>query len=492
MPSTPGLGWGSRSQGRETRAIATVPNTPNVAPRSASARTPVGWLRYALLGAAVLAELALLHAPRHSVASVLLVVGSASAAGALVVLEHRTRRLSLAPVAVAIGIVMIAAVMVPPRTSNDLWSYTMYGRMVTVHDASPYDHTPAEFRADPFTARVSPRWRHQPSVYGPLFVGVASAGAWVAGDSALIARLFFQLLAALALGAILVVIWSTTRRVAALVFLGLNPVLVVIVVNGGHNDAWLGLAILLASLCAVRRRPALAGVLLGLAALVKLTAVLALIGLVFWAWRHRDRRFAVVVALTSAVTVIVGYLPVLANASHVLGDADHTVTNGSPWNVLVDRLLHHDAWRSVAKPLAPNDTLATVFVLGSITVVVIGTVLAWAAARESRAEPAVGIAVAAYPVAAEYAFPWYAAWALPVFASGGLTPLGGVVWLQSILMLAALKLPIAVRGPALQSSLRVVLTQVAPPVMLVAFVVVALRLYPLRRPASEEVSASAS
>jgi hypothetical protein len=461
-------------------------------PGSAAAVNPVGRLRVALLVGAVVAEVALLRAPRHSVGAVVLVIGAAAVAGSLVLIEHRDHRLPVTPVAVAIGIIMVAAVLMPPQTSNDVWSYTMYGRLVTVHDANPYEHAPADFAADPFARRVSPRWSHQPSVYGPVFVGVAAAGTWVAGDSVLASRLFFQILAALALVAVLAVVWRTTRNLAALIFLGLNPVFVVIVVNGGHNDAWLGLAILLATLAAQQRRLALAGALIGLAALVKLTALLALVGLAFWAWRHRDRRGAIVMMLTGAVTVAVGYLPVIATASHVLGDADHTVTTGSPWNLLVDRLLHHDAWRNVARPLAPNDTLTTVFVLASITVVVIAAVLAWSAASERRAEPAVGVAVAAYPVAAEYANPWYAAWSLPVFASGGLTPLSGVVWVQSIVLLAALKLPIPASGPLLQSTLRVVLTQIAPPLMLVAFVAVALWQYPLRRPVADPLSASTS
>jgi len=406
-----------------------------------------------------------------------LVIATASLAGALVLLEHRRRRLALTPVVVAIVVVMSAAVWSPPRTSNDLWSYTMYGRMVTVYDTSPYDHVPAEFRPDPFVHRVSARWRHRSSVYGPLFVGVSALDTLVAGDSVLWSRLLFQLLAAAALGAILVVVWRTTRHLAALIFVGLNPVLAVIVVNGGHNDALVGLALLLATLLALRRRAPAAGALIGLAALVKLTAGLALLGLVLWAWRHGRRRFAVVATATTALVVFVGYLPFLVSASHVLGDADKTVTNASPWNVLVDALLHHDAWRNVPRPLVPNDTLTTVFFLGAATVLLLGTILAWLAAAERRAEPAVGVAVASYPVAAEYAYPWYAAWALPVFAAGGLTALSGVVWLQSVVMLAALKLPLVVRGPALQSTLRVILTDVAPVVLLVAFVVAALRLY---------------
>ena len=195
-------------------------------------------------------NLALLHAPRHSVGSVSIVLAIALVAGLLVVTEHRSPRLGIAPVAVAIAITVGAAVAAPPRTSNDVWSYTMYGRMVTEHGTSPYNHSPADFRRDPFFERVSPRWRRRASVYGPVFVGVAALGAWVAGPSALTARLYFQLFAALALVAVLIVVWRTTRSTAAVAFLGLNPVLAVVVVNGGHNDMLIGGLLLGATLLA--------------------------------------------------------------------------------------------------------------------------------------------------------------------------------------------------------------------------------------------------
>jgi hypothetical protein len=131
----------------------------------------------------------------------------------------------------------------------------------------------------------------------------------------------------------------------------------------------------------------------------------------------------------------------------------------------------------VPRPLAPNDTLTNVFYLSVATVVVIGVTLAWLAARDRIPGPAVGLPLAAYPMAAEYTFPWYAAWSLPVFAASTLTPVGAVVWLQSVLMLAALKLPLPVTGNALHATVRVLLTQVAPPLVLVAFVVVAWRQY---------------
>jgi alpha-1,6-mannosyltransferase len=442
---------------------------PSATPRRGRAR------RVLLLGAATVGDLALLRLPRHSVVSVLVVLGTAVVVGLLVLFEHRDPRLGPAPIAVAIAIAVGASVMAPPRTSNDVWSYAMYGRMVAVHDVSPYDHTPADFPHDRFVARVSPRWTHRASVYGPVFVGIAAAGAWLAGPSSFVARLYFQLIAALALLVVLLVVWRTTSSGAAVAFLGLSPVLAVIVVNGGHNDMIIGALLLGATLLAVRGRAGTAGALVGIAALVKLTAGLALLGLLFWLWRHQLRRMATRLLGTTALVLLVGYLPIVVSASHVLTGADKTVTNASPWNGILDRLLRHDAWRNAPKPLAPNDTLNTFFYVGAVMVLLLAIAVGWRTARRDRPDDAVGASLAAYPVAAEYAYPWYAAWALPVFAADGPSALGAVVWIQSIAMLAALKLPLAVTAGPVDAVLRILLSYVAPPVLLVAFVAVALR-----------------
>ena len=188
---------------------------------------------------------------RHSSVSVLYVLVATATCGTLAVLEHRRRVLGPHVVVAAIAVVFAVAVLVPPRTSNDLWSYTMYGRIVTVHGASPYSHVPHDFTSDPFLTRVSPIWRHRGSVFGPLWVGWSAVGTSVAGDSALASRLFFQLTAAAVAAAILLVVWRRTRSPAALIWLGLQPVFGAMAVNGGHNDLVVGLAILAAALAAV-------------------------------------------------------------------------------------------------------------------------------------------------------------------------------------------------------------------------------------------------
>src|SRR5260370_9279679 len=97
---------------------------------------------------------------RHSVLSATTVVVATAAAATFLFLEQRRPRLGVRPVLAAIGLVLLVAVSLPPRSSNDVWSYTMYGRRVSVHDASPYEHVPADFRSDPFGRRVSPSCQH--------------------------------------------------------------------------------------------------------------------------------------------------------------------------------------------------------------------------------------------------------------------------------------------------------------------------------------------
>jgi hypothetical protein len=435
----------------------------------AARRRPVG--RYAALVVTVVAGSLIVGLWRHSPVSVALVVLAAGGGARIAVLERRDPRLGPRPIVAAIGLLFVVAVSVAPRTSNDLWSYTIYGRMVSVYHESPYDKLPVDFRSDPFFPRVSPRWQHRGSVYGPAFVGFAAAGTALAGDSVLADRLFFQVTAAAAAAAALWLVWRRTRSTAALAWLGLHPLLGPVVVNGGHNDIAIGLAVLVAAMLVRRRRGWAAGALIGLAALIKLTTMLALVGIVLWGWRRRERRVAWTASGAAAVVLAAGYLPFLNGASHVLTGADKTLTPASLFNPLGAALLGHDAWRDVSHPLAPNHTLVAIFYMSLAVVALLALTTGWQAARAGEAEGAIGAATGAYTVGAEYSFPWYAAWALPVLADHDPTPLAWVVWVQAAVMLAALKLPIHPSTTVLDTVLRGTITYAAPILLAIAFLV---------------------
>ena len=100
----------------------------------------------------------------------------------------------------------------------------------------------------------------------------------------------------------------------------LSPLPVVEVVNNGHVDGLAALFVVLALLAAARRRPALAGALVGAAAMVKLYP--AALGLAFVAVLLAGRRAmpAIRFLAGAAAVVAVGYLPhVAAVGVRVLG-----------------------------------------------------------------------------------------------------------------------------------------------------------------------------
>jgi len=417
-------------------------------------------------------------------AVVLVFLATAACAG-IAWKERKTARLKLVPVVVAIVVVFGVGVARPPRTSSDLWSYTMYGRIVSAHGESPYDKTPNDFRSDPLFKRVNPVWRHRASVFGPVYIAFAAGGTALAGASR------FQISAALAAFAVLWIVWRRTRSPSAIAWLGLHPVFGA-VVNGGHNDIFVGLGVLAAAALVTRRRGWAAGAVIGFVALMKLTVLLALAGIVLWAWRQRERRVAVTSAITAGAVVVLGYLPILGSAMHVLRGADKTVTPASLWNPLAAALIGHNAGRDLAHPLAPNATLAAIDAVALATVATVAVWLGWRAARRPTPDLSIGATTASYTMAAEYALPWYAIWALPLLTERRPSFFAWVVWVQAAVMLAAVRMPLHPNPSVLDTTVRGTLTYAAPIACFVAFVVAGVLATRAATPAPQPALASVS
>ena len=344
---------------------------------------------------------------------------------ALLVIARRwgtlTRRTVLA-VALMGGAV---AVVAPPVGSTDVSSYAVYGRMVSAHHASPYTHVPADFPDDPWLPRMATFWHHTGSVYGPLFTAGSAAVMAAAGRSFTAGRLLFQLLALAAFVVILLLVdRSTGGDPGALVFIGLNPLLVASVVNGAHNDILVGAAVLAAVVVVMGgvadRRLALAGAAVAAACLVKLVAVLGLVAVVAWLWRHHGRRAAAVLAGSGLAVTAAGYL--LAGGPRALRpllDARDRALLPSVWGY-PRRWLHHDVG---------GLALASIAVLAAI-------VIAGRLGARSPASP-VGGALFAYLLGGAYVMAWYPAWVLPVVAARWRSRLATLVAVQSSLLLLA-------------------------------------------------------
>jgi alpha-1,6-mannosyltransferase len=143
-----------------------------------------------------------------------------------------------------IAVCLVGFAAAPVLLSHDVYSYVDYARLGVVHGLDPYVYPPEAVPSDPAYAEVT--WTETTSAYGPLFtlltyplawLGVGAAVAVLKGAAALAVGLLALLVARIAA-------WRGLDPLRAAAFVALNPLVLVHVVGGAHND---GLAMLLAT-----------------------------------------------------------------------------------------------------------------------------------------------------------------------------------------------------------------------------------------------------
>ncbi|MFJ1755910.1 polyprenol phosphomannose-dependent alpha 1,6 mannosyltransferase MptB [Kitasatospora sp. NPDC088134] len=177
--------------------------------------------------------------------------------------------------------------LLPPLFSRDVYSYLAQGALLQ-HGFDVYTVGPAAL-GGPAAQQVPHVWQDTPAPYGPGFMLLARAGAPLA-EHPYAGTLLLRLTAVLAVAALAALLVSLARTLgtdpaAALRIGALNPLVLLHLVAGAHNDAP-PLALMLGGLlAATRRRPLLAAVLVTAAALIKAPALLAL-PVVWWLVDH--------------------------------------------------------------------------------------------------------------------------------------------------------------------------------------------------------------
>jgi len=163
----------------------------------------------------------------------------------------------------------------PVLLSHDVYSYVDYARLGVVHGLDPYLHPPAAVPFDPAYARVT--WIDATSAYGPLFTLITYPLAWLPVSLAVAALKAAAALSVLAIAA-LVARAAPARGVsplAAAAFVALNPLVLIHVVGGAHNDALAMLAATIGVLAMLSAHEATAGVTFIAAFTIKAPAAIA-------------------------------------------------------------------------------------------------------------------------------------------------------------------------------------------------------------------------
>jgi hypothetical protein len=277
-------------------------------------------------------------------------------------------------------------------------------------------------------------WQNTASVYGPLWNGISAGVVAFSNTDIYSTRILFQGLAALSVFLAALLVARRTRAPAAVALLGLNPLVIYDIVNGGHNDALVGLALLAGVLLATRERFVLAAVVIALGTLVKLVALLGLVALVVWIWRRRGARPALISSAAAGGVVALGYaVSGGLDALKPLREARLQMSRNSIWLLTGSdgraRLFGFD------RPPLTTDFLRPIATVSTIAVLVLAAVLVASRLRDGTPTLVVGSAVVAYLLASMYVLPWYAAWVLPVLVLEWRSGLTRLVLAQSALFL---------------------------------------------------------
>jgi Glycosyltransferase family 87 len=347
-----------------------------------------------------------------------------------VVTVRSASRLSPLLVLGAIAALHALMLLAPPLFSTDVFSYQFYGRIGALYGANPYLAGPYALHLDPLYSFIGAKWVLPPTVYGPLFTALSYL---LAPLSIPVNVLAFKLVAAVSSLAVVALVWNGARlrginpvRAAALV--GLNPLIVVYGVGGGHNDL-LMLALLLAGVVLLLQgRDRLgAGSIVGAAA-IKVTAGLLLPFVLAGAratgggqYRTRRRNLLIGTGVASAVLAVFTFAMFGAGPLHLPGTIATVQGKGN--------------WQSVPGFIGTRLGLGTVshstaLMLGALFAVA----LVWLTWRVWRGQldwiAGAGWASIALLVSAGSLLPWYVAWLMPLAALGR----DGRLWRASLVL----------------------------------------------------------
>lgn len=291
----------------------------------------------------------------------------------------------------------------PPLLSSDVFNYIGYARLDVVHDFNPYRHNLLEAAGDPTFPYSG--WHANTTAYGPLF----TLGTLPLGFVGLTVSLWvLKATAALASLGCVALVWACAKRLgrlplAPVLFVGLNPVLLVYAVGGAHNDLLMMLAVLAGVyLLLAGRQAGIAGIVV--AAAIKVSAAIVLPFAILGS-RPRWRGAALALGTLAAIAVV-SQLAFMGHVTSLFVVDNKSAGLDAVGNVpgLIDGLLglglSHAAQNRV----------------GSVVFVAVVAFLLFRVWRGADWLEATGWAMFALLMTTTWLLPWYLVWFLPFAA----------------------------------------------------------------------------
>jgi len=213
-------------------------------------------------------------------------------------------RKRLVMVALVITIWAIPVSLGPPLLSNDVYSYAAQGEMAS-RGVDPSSIGPVGIGRNDWSVMADPTWRASPAPYGPVAVATSQAVIVASGHDPATSIWIWRgvVVIGVAMAAVGIGLIADKSRVnpAVAIAIGLgNPIVILHLIGGVHNDALLFGLLALGLAAAQRDRKKLALALLAAATAVKLPAA---VGLVYlgWTWPGQVATFRKRILSTAAV-----------------------------------------------------------------------------------------------------------------------------------------------------------------------------------------------
>ena len=313
----------------------------------------------------------------------------------------------------------------PPMFSRDVFSYAAQGEM-TSHHLSPYILGPFSLGSSPYVNPVDPLWNNAPAPYGPFFLFLDGSIARLTRHNQLATVVGLRLLEVAAVVMIGYGITLAARAMhrdpgEAFVLSALNPLVLLTLIGGAHNDAIMTGFLVLGVAFALRRQLVWSLVLCACAAAIKAPAAYGL-AFVAWTWmgvgtplRQRWRPIAIATGVAALTLGVWTWL-----AGFGFGWVRNLLSNGTvrSWaapatalGLAISHLLH-----GLGSSVSTASVLSVTRFLGFAAAGAFALWFLWHAERRGWVR-SLGVALLLLVVLGPVVQPWYLAWGIILLAA---------------------------------------------------------------------------
>ena len=314
----------------------------------------------------------------------------------------------------------------PPLFSRDIFSYAAQGEM-TSHHISPYIYGPFTMGSSPYVTPVDPLWGNAPTPYGPFFLFLDGSFAKLTRHNQLATVVCLRLLEVLGVAligwAVTVIARALKRDPGEALVLGLlNPLVILTLIAGGHNDAIMTGLLLVGIALALRKHFYWAFFFCALAAAIKAPAALGL-AFVAWNWvgdenaKKRDRWRPILIAS------LIGFITLSVTswmAGFGFGWVHNLLSNGTVRSWAAPATAIGLGLTKLASALGLNwngDTVLTVTrAVGLAVAIGSSWWLLWHSTKRGWLR-SLGVALVLFVMLGPVVQPWYLVWGLLLLAA---------------------------------------------------------------------------